>query len=336
VGQEATICAPRDSCSPRGRCKSSTIELDGGTGGNGGSGADGGDCPGVNVDYSRQTPTVILLIDQSGSMDRPFGDSDRWNTLHTALVDPTTGIIANLENDVRFGLALYTSHNGNQGGECPILTEVPIALGNYAAITAVYDNAGPDGDTPTGESIAAVTTQLVAFSEPGQKVIVLATDGEPDTCDEPNPQNGQPESIQAAQDAFQQGVFTFVISVGQDTSLAHLQDVANAGQGLAIGGSQNATYYVANDQAQLEAAFDTIINGVRSCVLALNGVVNPNRASEGQVTLDGTQLVFEDPDGWRLVDTDKVELLGAACEAIKTGEHDIDVIFTCDIVTIPE
>ena len=33
---------------------------------------------------------------------------------------------------------------------------------------------------------------------PGDKVIVLATDGEPDTCAEPNPQNGQGVAVAAA------------------------------------------------------------------------------------------------------------------------------------------
>jgi hypothetical protein len=173
---------------------------------------------------------------------------------------------------------------------------------------------------------------LVPYNEPGPKVIVLATDGEPDTCAVPNPQNGQPESIQAAQNAYAQGIETHVISVGADVSLGHLQDMANAGSGLPIGGSQNAPYYLANNQQQLYDAFDTIINGVRSCVLTLNGEVDMERASEGKVFLDGSELGYEDPDGWRLNSASEIEILGSACDTIKDGDHTLTADFPCGSV----
>ena len=59
---------------------------------------------------------------------------------------------------------------------------VSIALDNHAAIDAVYGNNNPQDETPTGESIDAVAGQLAAFEENGPKIIILATDGEPDTC----------------------------------------------------------------------------------------------------------------------------------------------------------
>src|SRR5262249_39603559 len=159
---------------------------------------------------------------QSGSMTENFGGGSRWSVLHDALVDQNSGIVKTLENEVRFGLSLYTSNGGFNGGACPNLTEVPPALGNYDAIRAVYDPAGPEGDTRGGEATPAVTTELAAVNEDGPKVIVLATDGEPDTCAEPNPQNGQDEAIAAAQAAFGQGISTYIISVGSDVSLGHM------------------------------------------------------------------------------------------------------------------
>jgi hypothetical protein len=329
-------CPSGQVCTARGQCIRG-INLDGG----GGSSGDGGNgCPSLRVELKKETPTVVLLIDQSGSMRDAFSGGNRWDVLHTALMDPTNGVVARLENEVRFGLALYTSHNGNQGGECPVLTEVAVSLGNYAAIKAVYDAADPDDETPTGESISAVAAQLAPFPEPGQKVIVLATDGEPDTCEEPNPSNGQQESIAAAQAAFQQGIFTFVISVGDDVSLGHLQDVANAGRGLPIGGSQNAAYYLANDQSQLTNAFNTIINGVRTCIFPLTGTVNRDRAGEATITLDGAPLGYEDPNGWQLIDDDTVELLGDACDAVMNADADnppnVTGNFPCGVIDVPE
>jgi hypothetical protein len=161
---------------------------------------------------------------------------------------------------------------------------------------------------------------------------VLATDGEPDTCAEPNPQNGQDESIAAAQAAFGKDVRTFVIAVGDEVSLGHLQDVANAGAGLPIGGADKAPYYLALNQQTLIDAFDKIINGVRSCVLKLNGTVDAQSASEGKVYLDGAVLGYNDPNGWKLNGPDEIELVGTSCDKIKLGDHSISVQFPCGIV----
>lgn len=337
--KDAAQCPGTQVCNSKGKCVAG-----GGTGGAGGDGSGGfvlatsgsgmgpDACADVVVKFEKQIPTVMLLIDQSGSMTASFGNGDRWSVLYQTLMNSNTGIVKTLEKDVRFGLALYTSNGGNAGGTCPMLTKVPLALLNYAAIDTAYKPQSPVGDTPTGESIAAVTKDLAAFNEPGPKIIVLATDGEPDTCAVPNPQMGQPESIKAAQDAFAAGVKTFVISVGAEVSDAHLQDVANAGAGLPIGGANKAPFYKALDPQSLVAAFDTIINGVRSCSLKLNGEIDAAGAASGKVSLDGMLLGYNDPNGWQLTAPDEIELLGTACETIKKGDHSISVEFPCGIV----
>ena len=330
-------CGAGQHCSPRGLCGLADRAPRSGGGlssGSNTSGAGGG-CPNVVVTYEKQIPTVMLLVDQSGSMTEAFGGGSRWSVLHDALLDPSTGIVATLESEVRFGLALYTSNGGSAGGACPTLTEVPVALGNYAAIKAVYDPASPEGDTPTGESIAAVATQLGAVVEEGPKVIVLATDGEPDTCAEPNPQNGQPQSIAAAQAAFAQGIRTYIISVGADVRLGHRQDIANAGAGKPVGGADDAPYYQALDPASLAAAFDEIINGVRSCVFTLNGSIAEQNATQGTVSLDGQPLAYGDPDGWKLNGPSEIEITGAACDAIQSGDHTVAIEFPCGTVDPP-
>ena len=251
-------------------------------------------------------------------MTESFSGGTRWNVLRDALMNAQTGIVARLENDVRFGLALYSSRDENSDGKvegaCPLLTEVAVALGNYQAINRVYAGANPIDETPTGDSITAVTDALIPVQSEGPKVIVLATDGEPDTCEVPNPQNGQAEAIAAAQRAFQNDIRTYIISVGQgNVSLKHQQDMANAGQGLAIGGAQKATYYEANNQAALVGAFNEIINGVRDCKLKLNGQVDPTKAGQGRVTLDGSQLGYQDANGWKLNNPTEIELVGTVC-----------------------
>lgn len=301
---------------------------DGGGGGLGG-GADSGTCAEVRVELTPTTPTVQLLVDRSGSMNQGFGNTDRWGAVYRTLMDDTTGIVARLQGEVRFGLTTYTAQNDVQ--PCPNLTNVAPTLTNFDAIDSMYRGLDPIEDTPTAPSIDATRDLLAGVADPGPKIIVLATDGEPDTCEVPDP-DGQPAaraaSVAAAQAAHAAGIDVYVISVGGDISEAHLQDVANAGVGLAVGGADNAPYYRALDAAQLVSAFDQIIDGVRSCTFSLNGTVDESRAGEGTVTLDGAALELD--VGWRLVDGSTIELIGAACDAVLAGgEHVIEAEFAC-------
>ncbi len=286
------------------------------------------DCPSAEVQFEPVVPTVILLIDQSGSMTNSFDGMERWDAVRDALIDPVDGVIAALEDDVRFGLALYTSNGGDAGGECPVLAEEAPLVGNLAAITAIYEGEEPSGDTPTGDSIDAVVASLADDMAEGPKIIVLATDGEPDTCEVPNPQEGQVEAVTAAENAFTEGISTFVISVGNDVSEAHLQDMANAGIGW-VPGDPDAPFYVPSDQAAMLAAFEEIINGVRSCVLTLDTAILPGQADQGTVTVNGEEIPFQDPDGWDVLSPTEIELLGASCEAIQEGDVEVSVEFTC-------
>ncbi len=321
-------CGSGKTCDGSGHC-GDAITL--GLGGSSGVGGSGSICADFDITLDKQIPTVLLLVDQSGSMDQPFGNSDRWRVLRGALMNQQTGIVNRLQAEVRFGLALYSSRNG--AAPCPTITDVAPALNNFMAIDDAYPapTSSIIEDTPTGESIDVASTILQGIDEPGQKIIVLATDGQPDTCDNPDPETPAAEevSIEAAQAAFAAGVFTFVISVGNDVSDQHLTEMANVGQGFDRGDNQQR-FYRANSQNDLAEAFDTIINGVRSCVFALNGSVKAGAEANGRVTLDGKALQLNDPNGWRLSSPTTIEFQGDACDAIKTGDHKVGAAFTCE------
>jgi hypothetical protein len=290
-------------------------------------------CTEVTVMVTPVTPTVVLQVDQSSSMEDDFSGTPRWDALYQTLMEPG-GVVDALQSDVRFGLALYSSENGTEGPSCPMLTEVPPALDNHAAIDAVYTAADPIDETPTGESLALVAEGLAMFPEEGPKAIVLATDGEPDTCAEPNPQNGQPEVIAAVQAAYADGIETFVISVGDEVGADHLQEVANAGVGKPVDDPDPAPYYIALNAGQLVDAFGEIIAGFISCQLTIDGIVDLDKQCEGTVLLDGVEL--ECPVDWHMLDESTLELLGGACETLKDGmSHEIDATWPCDAVNIP-
>lgn len=302
----------------------------GGAPGSGSTSGSGGSCIDVDVSFEPTIPSVILLIDQSGSMNSSMSGSNRWNVVRDILVGPG-GIVNTLEDDVRFGLMLYTGPQGrgsvpDTSSPCPLVTSVEPALGNHANFLDVYQEDDWLWETPTGESLQIATSSLKDL--PGPKYIVLATDGEPDTCAVPNPQRGQDQTLYAISAAYHAGITTYVLSVGNEVSDRHLREAANLGQGLPVNSPENL-FYRSNTRGELEEAFTEIIHGVRSCTLTLDGSVRPEYASFGLVTLNGVQLPKDTPDGWSLTAPNEIELLGTSCEAIRTGSHDISIRFPC-------
>jgi hypothetical protein len=311
-------------------------------------------CAETKVELSTETPNVLLVVDRSGSMSLPLVDQSRWTTLRNALIDPTAGLVPAVQATVNLGLALYTGPDrGRIGLEstatepdpdwletevCPYLVQVPIAMSNGAAIQAAYlpEQIRPMsfGQTPTGESIEAALPALTGLDPalyPGRKVIVLATDGEPDLCEDGDDEEGGRErSVAAIGAAFEAGVTTFVISVGDEVGEDHLRELANLGQGFPADDDVDR-FYRAEDATSLAQAFEDIVNGVRSCIFSLDGMVTGD-GHEGTVTIDGTAVVQNDPNGWRLNGPSEVELLGTACELVKAGDHTIDVSFPCGVI----
>jgi hypothetical protein len=380
----AVPCEPGEDVCPKGqRCRASgTCPNDAevvledpptGVGGDGAGGAPG--CIDADVDFTPQIPTVLLLIDRSGSMtaeakfgdavkaavddgtytlgDCPSNNNWRWNVVRDVLMSPTKGIIKPLEDRVRFGLSLYSGHNGQiadppEGEDdppividptkmCPQLIEVPIALGNHQAMLDEFKCSDISDDTPTGESLVAAAATLAAFKEPGPKLIVLATDGEPDNCECPDfgghvpdkcsdpklPDAIKADVVATAKKIHDDGVTVHVINVSTPTNASlqqHLADVAMAGGG---------DVYPGFSPGALNSAFENIINGARSCVIDLDGEIAKGKESSGTVTLDGEKLELDDGDGWQVNSPSQIELLGDACETIKSGEHDLAIKFPC-------
>jgi hypothetical protein len=317
--------------------------------------ADADACAQTSVEHTTEVPNVLLLIDRSGSMAENLeAGVSRWRSLRTSLLEPTTGLVPSVDDLVNLGLALYTGPDrGSIGLEstadqldpdyvetdvCPYLVQVPIAANNGAAIEARYlpQDIRPRslGQTPTGESLEAALpalTGLDATLYPGRKVIVLATDGEPDLCaNGDDEEGGRERSVAAVQAAFSAGVTTFVISVGNQVGENHLRQLANLGQGFPADDPMDR-FYRAADTASLAQAFDDIVNGVRSCIFTLDGMVTGD-GHDGTVIIDGVSVVQNDPNGWRLNGPSEVELLGTSCDLVKMGNHEIDVSFPCGVV----
>ncbi len=364
-GPDASLCAADQGCTLDGHCVggtssggsssggTSSVELDASMSSAGSDvGSGGGDaCAEITLELGDVTPTVVLLIDQSGSMssdDIEPGGPKRWDALKTALTG-TDNVVQQLESKVRFGFAFYSNPSGldepPEPGVCPIVdkggmdeTLMPPALDRYDEFAAYFAPLDTHPNTPTAESFELVANDLDAFTEPGPKYIVLATDGNPDRCEQNN-ENADDISKQMVVDAVDRAftdldITTFVISVGDDVAEAHLHDVANVGQGFPTDDVTDRFYKVTTQDA-LTQAFNDIISGVRSCTLTLNGEIDPDQADKGVVLLDGEELAMDPDNGWTVIDGQTIELVGSACEAIGTGDHTLSARFPCDAVVTP-
>lgn len=326
-------CAVPATCTVDGHC----LRADGGTRDGSAPPVDASGCANVHVEATRVTPNVILVVDQSGSMTSDFGSSNRWDVLRDSLLADPDGLVFAMQSQVRFGLALFSS-DADQPEMCPMITWVPPAIDNYTPIDDVYGPARPISETPTGDSLDAILDRLAMTPDPSTDptIFILATDGEPDTCEVPNPQNGQAESLAAAARAYDTGIRTFIISVGEGTvSASHLQDMANAGLGRGAGDA-DAPYWVAGDDAGLRDALRAIIGGELSCVVTLDGHIQDlESACTGTVLLNGEPIGCDDPNGWHAVDETHIELTGDACTTLQSGPGvTLEASFPCGVILI--
>lgn len=344
-------CLAGQVCGPDGRCRN---EGDGDGGRPDGSNPTDASCAGADVTANRTTPYVVLIVDQSGSMNASFGSTDRWTAVQQALVG-NGGLVPELDDLVRFALVLYTARNGgNRPGvpgfdPCPALTSVyptgPTDLANLGPIRDTLLGADYIEDTPTGDTIREVLDQVQAMPNPnGDPIIfILATDGEPDSCadGDPNTNAGRRAAmdlvIEQVQRAYAADIPTYLIDVGGTVVAAHKREVANAGMGIDPANTQTpAPYWNANDLDQLKAALREIVGGQLSCTLELEGRIQKlDEACSGTVRLNGRVLGCNDANGWRVVDETHIELQGSACDELK-GDPDarLQAYFPCGVVVV--
>jgi hypothetical protein len=315
-----------------GAMNSGTIGGDPGGSGNPGGGSNVGTgpdaaCPAVHFMATQVTPSIQLLIDRSGSMDTllPNTGTSRYQAIHDALVGGT-GVVTTLQNKVYFGASLFSAD-----APCPKLYSQGRATGNYTTIKSLIESQSPNGNTPTAPSIDAVVADFAAHPAPmgSPPVIVLATDGLPNSCNANDDTTAQ--TVASTQAAYTAGIRLFVLGIA-GVNDSFLQQVANAGAGVQAN-QPNAPYYTANSPAQLQQAFQQIIGGVVSCDLTISGTIDTSQASTGTVTLDGQTLTYG--TDWTLVNGNTIELQGTACDTLKNASNpSVDASFPCGSVIL--
>jgi hypothetical protein len=309
-------------------------------------------CAEVTITASRILPTVMLVVDGSTSMEMPYGEPvlddagvadpnappppSRWSSIREALVG-ADGVVPSLQGLVHFGLAVFGTMPS-----CPLpMGVIAPALNNAAAITPAVPAAPPGFTTPTGLALDEIVKMLpdptmVLDGPPiGPQIILLATDGDPNSCEAgfPFPVTDYVPSINAALAAQAKHLKMYVVSVGQDAAAAHLQEMANIGANVdrATGGAE--VYYPTNTAA-LKTTLETLIGAELSCDLTLDGQgVKMGQECTGTVTFDGQPLECNGDNGFELKDPKTLTLKGTTCETYKNSvDSTVDARFPCEAI----
>jgi Mg-chelatase subunit ChlD len=286
--------------------------------------------------------TVWLIVDGSGSMLESLGDVSRWVALRDALMNPTNGLVKQLERNVQWGIVLYDG-KGDFLGTLPdggmVMFSTPPATtcsrvlvvepkrDNFAAIDRTYPPDPLGGSTPTDKAIVEVMAHLPkAQASVGKTIAVLATDGEPnDFCSTGfMPPDVKPLVVSATQQLAAAGVHTYVISLaGEDLMLTnHLIDVATAG-------GTGKPPFIPTDKTELASVLKDIA-GTSGCDLPVDTKIKLARHCQGDVTLDGQKLGCNTADGWTLADATTIRLTGSACTKYTSNPAALTLEFPCD------
>jgi hypothetical protein len=209
--------------------------------GNVGTGADGmggkGEvCMAGGQQFVPKVPTVMLLVDRSGTMFKDAGNP--WNTLRDGVLE----VVQQMNNDVRFGLLAVTGEQ--QAGMCPLLDEVAPADKNYDALAAKYMalKAPTKGESPGMRGLDRAAEILAADPTDGDKYVLFVTDGEQDYCNDGDFACPTDSTVFHLQALAAKGFKTFIFGLPMKSDDAQqqmryplvLQAFADAGMGVPV------------------------------------------------------------------------------------------------------
>lgn len=294
----------------------------------------GGLCGGAEATLEAIPPNLLVVLDRSCSMDEDAGSgATKWEIAVAAINQLTTSF----DGEIRFGLTLFPDKVTPDCKQDVIPIPVDPAAGPamQTLLTAALDNT--DKYFPKGPCVTNIDTAMQqAATEPAfldtdrQSFALLITDGKQSSgC---SAGGGDAGTLQTITDLAAAKVPTFVVGFGAGVDVNQMNTFADAG-GVPSGDPTNH-FYLADDQASLDAALLAIATATLSCTFTLGEF--PPDPSEIYVFFDNDPAgVAQDPShtqGWDYdAATNQVTFYGVTCDAIKAGTvMDVDIVFGCD------
>ncbi|MCC6214210.1 MAG: VWA domain-containing protein [Polyangiaceae bacterium] len=332
------------------------LQLDSGSGGS----ADAG-CASASKTADRLPPLLMLVVDTSGSMNdsAPGGGGSKWQVTRSALGTA----MAQMPNDYAVGVVFYPDTNP-LFGSC-IDSQIDVSLGlldqnQRASLQQSFQAQSAEGGTPTHDGYLLGLNHVVASTLPGNKFVVLITDGIPTYalgCNGTgsNPINAQQTAalVSQVQNAAAGGVRTFVVgSPGSEAARNTLSQMASVGGTASPGCSDSGPNYchfdmtTAPDLGQAFAdALAAISGAALSCSYPIPAPPDGSQLDLGKVNVVYTpggggppQDIFKDPSasdcttGWQYsADKSQILLCGATCDTVKADtQGKVDIVFGCE------
>jgi hypothetical protein len=211
-----------------------------GTGGATG-GAGGSSCQSAGIVFTPRTPTVLILVDRSGSSFTTETTGAFFN-VRSAVEDA----IASVDGKFRLGFAAFVGqHTGTTCGL--VYDSVPFATSNAVAIRTEYDMLGPlqpyataKAESPATEALPVAQAALAADPGTAGRYLLFITTGASDFCDDantscpPDAVTYQLQQLWAGSPSIQTLVVGLPAAIVNPVAPGVLQDFANAGTGQAV------------------------------------------------------------------------------------------------------
>jgi hypothetical protein len=297
-------------------------------------------CAAVNQGAMPLPPDILIIQDRSGSMDwsadascmRNCGTNSRWSQVTAAL----NQVVTTTDTTVNWGLKFF----GSSTSSCNVTATPEVAIGpmNGAAIMTAIGRTTTGSPTPTRLGVNAGAAYMATLTDNNPKYLLLATDGLP-TCDpnQPTMMNADDSAgaEQAVTDAFNMGLPTFVIGIGDTMGTATLNQMAMNG-GMPQAGAATSFYQV-TDTASLVTALQTILGKVASCQFNIGAAPN-NMTSVDFIDVfgDGAPIPRDmtHTDGWDYTNDahTAIQVYGPRCDMVTAGTiMNVTVTFRCII-----
>lgn len=308
--------------------------------GGGGSGAAGGNGGGSGggvpsepmgcgkqtfpVMASKQSPNIMMVVDESGSMKDPIAGSNmsKW----TALQGAVNQLLGHYSGSAQWGLSIFphTPSNSCSAGQVDVPVGTNTTMTILSKLNALTDQT-IGGNTPTSSTLQAMLGSSAGLADTTKaNYVLLMTDGEPNCGGDVNSVKNVVGQLYAQTPS----VRTFVVGIGDGTSSnpGALNSWAEAGHTARTGATE---YYQVNTVSDLQKAFDDIVNGVASCSYQLS--MKPSDASLIVAYINGV-AVPQDPNNGTTYDpgSNTLDFHGSSCDQIKNGAaSSLDIIYGC-------
>ncbi|MGB0592271.1 MAG: vWA domain-containing protein [Myxococcota bacterium] len=202
-------------------------------------------CHAEVCEYAPCVPTVLFVVDRSGSMDP-----------HWEAVSAEVRALVEGNPDALFGLKAFPSGTGGNG--CGVSNSLQIGF-DFADVETFddYFNASPpSGMTPLAETMEYLALSASTVFGVYRANIVVLSDGS-ETCTSEDPTSRLADAVNQLH--LVHGVRTYVIGYNYEGDPGQLDAMASAG------GTTYSTHIQAGDAGTLSEAFEDVVDDIKLC-----------------------------------------------------------------------